>query len=148
MFAQSHIKCQIADSLRLIRWRKSVWNVPFNGLSVAAASGTVGATTADVLGDFALEARARALMCEVITAARAECCAIADDFVEDNFERTRKMGAYKSSMQVDFESGRPLEIEAIIGEPVRRALASGIAAPELQALYEQLSKIEMTRGFQ
>ena len=49
------------------RWRKLLWNIPFNGLSIAGA----GATVADVLNDEGLRTLSRELMSEVLDAARA-----------------------------------------------------------------------------
>lgn len=147
LFSKSGVRCDVFDSLRLIRWKKSVWNIPFNGLSVACAAGSRGATVAELLGDAAKEAEVRGLMAEILTAARAEGCDISEGFAEELIVRSRAMGPYKSSMQVDFESGRPLEIEAIIGEPARRATAAGVEAPRLRALYEKLCGIERRRHF-
>jgi 2-dehydropantoate 2-reductase len=55
------------------------------------------------------------------------------------------MGAYKPSTLLDFESTRPLEIEAIWGEPLRRAAAAGAQAPRLQVLYSLLKSIDRVR---
>ena len=41
------------------------------------------------------------------------------------------MGDFKPSTLIDYLAGRPLEIEPIWGEPLRRAKALGIAAPQL-----------------
>jgi 2-dehydropantoate 2-reductase len=55
------------------------------------------------------------------------------------------MGAYKPSTLIDFEAGRPLEVEAIWGEPLCRARAAGAFMPRLQALYEKLKTIDSKR---
>jgi 2-dehydropantoate 2-reductase len=55
--------------------------------------------------------------------------------VLDMMQKTTTMGAYRSSMQVDFEAGRPLEVDAIIGEPLRRARRAGIPVPTMELLY-------------
>ena len=55
------------------------------------------------------------------------------------------MGAYKPSTLVDFQAGRPLEVEAIWGEPLRRAEAAGAATPRLRELYATLKAIDSTR---
>ena len=60
-------------------------------------------------------------------------------------KRTEAMGAYKPSTLIDFEAGRPLEVEAIWGEPLRRGLAAGAEMPELAALYSELKRIDETR---
>jgi 2-dehydropantoate 2-reductase len=38
-------------------------------------------------------------------------------------------------MQIDRHERRPLEVEAILGEPLRRAKAKGVKTPVLEALY-------------
>ena len=48
------------------------------------------------------------------------------------------MGAYQPSSLVDFLAGREVEVEAIWGEPLRRAQAAGAAMPRLAALYSVL----------
>ena len=52
------------------------------------------------------------------------------------------MDAYKPSMMIDREMDRPMEIEAIYGEPVRRAEAAGCAVPKMRMLYEQLKVLD------
>ncbi len=48
---------------------------------------------------------------------------------------TLEMGAYRTSMQIDREMGRPLEVEAILGEPARLAEARGVKTPYLRMIY-------------
>jgi len=48
---------------------------------------------------------------------------------------TEKMGAYQPSSLIDFVQQRPVEVEAIWGEPLRRGRAAGVTMPELQQLY-------------
>ena len=50
-------------------------------------------------------------------------------FVEKQIADTRTMGAYRSSMQVDRQAGRALEVEPILREPPRRGRAGGVAVP-------------------
>ena len=68
----------------------------------------------------------------------AEGVAIAEDFVVDQVEKTRPMGPYKPSTMLDYLAGKPLELEPIWGEPLRRARRLGVAAPELDRLYAGL----------
>jgi 2-dehydropantoate 2-reductase len=59
--------------------------------------------------------------------------------------RTETMGAYKPYTLLDFEAGKPLEIEAIWGEPLRRATAAGAQTPRLQMLYSILQSLDRIR---
>lgn len=138
VFQAAGVKVKIADSLLAARWRKLVWNVPFNGLAVTEG----GMKSDEVLRDPLREARVRALMREVQTIARAEGVEIADAFLTENLEQTRTM-PYKPSTMLDFLAGRPLELEPIWGEPLRRARRLGVATPELARLYAELSRSQL-----
>jgi 2-dehydropantoate 2-reductase len=118
------------------RWRKLVWNVPFNGLSIAAR-----ATVADVLGDDALRVEARELKSAVLDGARRLGHHIPDEFADFQIERSGTMGAYRPSSMIDWESGRAVEVEAIWGEPLRQGRAAGAAMPRLGLLYSLLRRL-------
>jgi 2-dehydropantoate 2-reductase len=135
-FRESMIECVVEDSLAAARWKKLVWNIPFNGLAIASG----GKDTAEILADPALEARVRKLMIEVITTARGLGHDVPDELVDDMIERTRTMTKYRPSSLIDFQEGRDVEIEPIWGEPVRQAEAAGLEMPGVRALYEQLKE--------
>ena len=57
-------------------------------------------------------------------------------------DRTRRMGAYKASTLLDFERGRPIELEQMFVEPLRRALHAGVPMPRLSALCRVLTRLD------
>ncbi len=140
-FKSCGIECNVAENLALERWRKLVWNIPFNGLSILAD----GADTAAILADENLRRSAQTLMEEVIDAANRNGFALAREAAAEQMKRTETMGAYKPSTLLDFEAGKPLEIEAIWGEPLRRALASGANVPRLELLHALLKHVDLRR---
>jgi 2-dehydropantoate 2-reductase len=133
-FSQSGIQTKEATTLEDALWRKLCWNVPFSGLAVTAG----GITTDRILDDSELSARARSLMVEIQTAARACEVEIEDDFLDQQFDLTKPMGEYKPSSLVDFLAGSEIEVEAIWGEPLRRGKMVGVPMPELDKLYHDL----------
>ena len=136
LFGRAGVKLSVNECLAGARWHKLVWNVPFNGLAVAAG----GISTADILLSTALEAEVWELMREVQSIAAAHGVVISDEFVVAQVERTRPLGDYKPSTLLDFLAGKPLELEPIWGEPLRRAQAKGVPVPRLQALYAALAR--------
>jgi 2-dehydropantoate 2-reductase len=138
LFKGAGVACTAIDSLAQARWEKLVWNVPFNGLGVAAGH----ADSASVLRDDELTRTARELMREVIAGARCEGVTIDPVFEQKMIDATPSMQTYKSSMQLDYELGRPLEVEAILGEPVRRARAAGIPVPKMEMLYAIVRRLD------
>jgi 2-dehydropantoate 2-reductase len=138
LFKAAGIHCNVVENLALERWRKLVWNIPFNGLSVLAG----GIDTAAILGDKELHRTTRAVMEEVIEAANRCGYPLERSAAADQIGRTETIGAYRPSTLLDFKAGRPLEIEAIWGEPLRRAEAAGAKTPRLETLYGLLKAVD------
>jgi 2-dehydropantoate 2-reductase len=140
-FQESSIKCSVTEDLALDRWRKLVWNIPFNGLSILAG----GIDTAAILADKDLRRSAVALMEEVIAAANSSGHALPREVAVEQIKRTETMAAYKPSTLLDFEASKPLEIEAIWGEPLRRAAAVSAKTPRLEMVYSLLKSVDRLR---
>ncbi len=138
-FGQAGIETRVVDNLAAERWKKLVWNIPFNGLAVAE-----GGVAVDILLDRHGET-VTALMRETIAAAAALGHAIPTDFIDLLITRTRNMGAYRPSTLIDYLADRELEIDAIWGEPLRQARAAKVPVPCLERLHAQLLAIERAR---
>jgi len=139
MFAAAGIETHGVENLVTERWRKLVWNIPFNGLSIA----TGGRTCDRLLADEGLQAQVRALMRETIAAAAALGHEIPASFIDFQIERTLPMGAYKPSSMIDWQQGRAVEVESIWGEPWRQGRAAGAELPRLEMLYHLLREVTM-----
>jgi 2-dehydropantoate 2-reductase len=141
-FQRSGIDARAVEDLATERWRKLVWNIPFNGLSIAAG----GVTVSDVLADEWLRTLARGLMDEVIRAANALGHSIPADFADFQIQRSLSMGPYKPSSLVDYLNAQVVEVESIWGEPLRRARKAGLDPGRLEALYLLLKKLTSRGG--
>ena len=136
-FESAGVRCRRADSLDEALWRKLCWNIPFNGLAIAGG----GITTDLILADPNLRLRAEKLMNEIQAGAKACGILIEDSFLQRQFDLTEPMGAYKPSSLIDFLARKPVEVEAIWGEPYRRGLSKGVGMPELKSLLEELHSL-------
>jgi 2-dehydropantoate 2-reductase len=165
MFRHAGIPCKVTANLAQTHWEKLVWNIPFNGLGVAAAAGyevfaaanqecgqPVGPplgpclTTEQLLADSRWLELVRELMLEVIGAARALRLQIHQSLADKQIERTRTMGAYKASTLIDFERGQPLELESLFFEPLRQAREAKVLVPRLERLYAVLARLDQSRS--
>ncbi|MDR2982962.1 MAG: 2-dehydropantoate 2-reductase [Puniceicoccales bacterium] len=133
----SGTECKVSDSLERALWCKLCWNVPFNGIAIAAG----GITTDKIMQSPPLRILAEKLMRELQAAAAAYGVSISEKFIEGQFTVTDGMGPYKPSSLIDYWEKRPVEVESIWGEPLRRGLAKGIPMGNLDCLYHLLDHL-------
>lgn len=136
-FIRSGVPTRLVDNLHEARWRKLMWNIPFNGLGIVA--GGIGVDK--ILADADLLKRCRALIAEVRQSANALGCSIEAGFEAVQIENTRHMGDYHPSTVIDYIAGKTLEIESIWERPLQIARAAGVPMPHLEKLYKALRAI-------
>lgn len=140
-FDAANIPYQLGRNLLMARWQKLVWNVPYNSLSVI-----LDALTNQMMACNATRSLCETIMNEVVAAAAAYDVRIPPDFVQKMLNDTAEMKPYRTSMKLDFDAGRPLEVEAIVGNPVRAAHDAGVAVPQMEMLYSQLQFLDRRNG--
>jgi 2-dehydropantoate 2-reductase len=79
---------------------------------------------------------------EVAAASAANGRPQPSDAIEKTLEHTKQMVPYDSSMRLDYLAGRPMEIEAIMGNPLRAAEQADVLVPSLRMLYRQLQFLQ------
>ena len=141
LFADGGVPCKLLENVQEARWRKLLWNVPFNPLSVLAG----GVDTGWLCDGAERERLCRALMEEVIAVAASEGIVIAPEEADDMIAYTKSLTAYNSSMLQDYLAGRPLEVEAILGNVLRIAVRNGVAVPRMEVCYALLKSVDAFR---
>jgi 2-dehydropantoate 2-reductase len=136
-FRDGGIGVELEDDLNVARWKKLVWNVPYNGLCVVH-----GCTTDVLMGNPDTRRLVEVIMREVIAIAGAHGHHIDDGFVATMLTHTEKMARYKPSMKLDHERAQPLELEAIYARPLNAAREVGIVCPRIEKLYEELLSMD------
>ncbi len=137
-FELAGIPIELAPDLLLERWKKLVWNIPYNGLSVI-----LDATTDELMADSHSLLLVEQLMREVLLGAKSCDRLIPDSFIADMLYHTAKLTTpYRTSMKIDYESQRPLEVETIFGNPLRKAIAAGADLPQITCIYQQLKFLD------
>ena len=116
------------------RWKKAVWNMPFNGMTVA-----LNTTTNRLLSCDATHRLIYDQMLEVIGAANALGVKNIDpSFADKMIANTVKMPPYSPSMKLDYDFHRPMEIDYLYSHPIAEAKAAGFAMPKLEMLEAEL----------
>lgn len=120
------------------RWKKAVWNMPFNGMTVV-----MNAQTDKLLAQPDTLSLIRRQMLEVIGAAQALGVKNIDaTFADKMIENTIKMVPYSPSMKLDYEYHRPMEIDFLYTNAIKAAHSVGYAMPCLEMLEAQLRFID------
>jgi 2-dehydropantoate 2-reductase len=136
-FETAGIRIEYVEDLLLGRWKKLVWNIPYNGLSVI-----LNARTDELMADIHTRQLVKQLMDEVATGASSVGRIIPNSFIQTMLDYTVKMKPYRTSMKIDYDERRPLEVEAMFGNPLRMAQAAGVHLPQITCLYQQLKFLD------
>jgi len=119
---------------REARWKKAVWNMTFNGMSVV-----LNAQTDQLVANAATAELLHSQMLEIIHAAKAVGVKnITDDYADAMLDMTRKMKPYSPSMKLDYDFHRPMEIEYLYSRPNREARRAGAPMPMMEMLEAEL----------
>jgi 2-dehydropantoate 2-reductase len=134
--AASGTPADLRDDLALARWKKLMWNIPFNALTIM-----LNTDTRTIMGNPASRRLAWELMQEVAAGAAACGRTIPTGFPRRMMRDTDRMTPYQPSMKLDFDHGRPMEVEAIYGAPLRAAAARGCRLPRIETFYRLLTAL-------
>lgn len=136
-FIQSGINAALVE-YHEARWKKAVWNMPFNGMTVV-----MNAQTDKLLAQPDTLSLIRRQMLEVIGAAQALGVKNIDaTFADKMIENTIKMVPYSPSMKLDYEYHRPMEIDFLYTNAIKAAHSVGYTMPCLEMLEAQLRFID------
>lgn len=116
------------------RWKKAVWNMPFNGMTVALHTQTdlllKNPSTRQLIID---------QMMEVVGASRALGIQGVDEaFVDKMIQMTDEMVPYSPSMRLDYDFHRPMEINYLYTRPIAEARKAGFHMAKLEMLEQEL----------
>ena len=140
-FTAAGIPVKIADNLLSARWRKLVWNIPYNGLSVVLHAQTdklnAQPDTRQLLSD---------LMSEVIDAGNACGANIPVSFASEMIKSTDNMQPYSPSMLLDYERHQQMEIQYMYSNPIRSAAEYGFIMKKTEVLEQQLRYVDEGRN--
>ena len=132
LFGRAKIPTEAFTHTEQILWCKLTWNIPFNGLCLAHG----GISVVDLFAMPGEQERARGIIEEVCLTAKMRGYPTPEGIADKQMYRTAHMGPFVPSSAVDYNLGRPVEYEAIWGEPLRRAHEVSAPVP----LWDQLCR--------
>ena len=137
MFTKAGFKAPASTHIRNDMWIKLWGNMVFNPLSALTR-----ATLIDMVRHPQVRELARSMM--------AEGQAIGEKFgidfglsIEQRLKGAERVGAHKTSMLQDIESGRPTEIDALLGAVIELGRLVEVPTPHLDSIYASVKLMEM-----
>ena len=128
-------QCTVSTDILSDMWNKLIWNTAFNPLSVLT-----GKSPDKIVCDKELWELAKKIMIEVKDVATFLGFKIDPDFIDYYYERSINLKGFKTSMLQDFEAGKPLEIEELVGVVIRKAKEKNISVPNVERVYNEVKK--------
>jgi 2-dehydropantoate 2-reductase len=123
------IRCPVTQKIRTEIWVKILGNVAFNPISALTR-----ATLAQMARDPEVRHVVRNIMLEVEVVA-AKMGIEMPISVDQRIAGAEKIGEHKTSMLQDLESGRPMELEAVVGAVVELGERLGVPMPYTRTVY-------------
>ena len=124
------------------RWKKAVWNMPFNGMTVALHT-----QTDLLLKNKVTRQLIREQMMEVVNTAQHLGVKNLDvTFIDKMIDMTDAMTPYSPSMRLDYDFHRPMEIYYLYTRPLEIAREAGCPMPKLEMLEAELRFLESCAG--
>ena len=134
------IEARVSKDIRYTLWKKLVWNVAFNPYSVITR-----ATVGEMLAFPESFAVLKNLMLECYKVAESYGIKLKSSIMEKYLKSSPDLMSYKTSMLLDFEKGKPLEIEGITGALIRKAEEKGVDVPYNKCVYATVKLLERKR---
>ena len=122
-------RCPVTTRFRHEIWVKLLGNVAFNPISALT-----GGTLEELARHPDVSAVVRQLMAETEAVAGRLGIELPIS-IDQRMAGAEKVGAHKTSMLQDFEAGRPMELEAIVGAVVELGERLGVAMPATKTVY-------------
>jgi len=123
------LRCPVTTRFRHEIWVKLLGNVAFNPIS---------AVTGGTLEQLARHAGTAALVREIMTETEAVAGKLGIELsisIDQRMAGAEKVGAHKTSMLQDYEAGRPMELDAVVGAVTELGSRLGVSMPATRAMY-------------
>ncbi|KAM0545841.1 hypothetical protein ACHAPJ_011168 [Fusarium lateritium] len=118
-------------SVAKVRWRKIAYNATFNPVASILRMDTPRMRMTQHLIDDLI----KPLVAEIVAIAKADGVELPDNVLTAVLHQDPNDTNFKPSMCQDYEKGNLMEIENLVGEPLREADKLGVPAPTLRIVY-------------
>ncbi|KAJ5368001.1 uncharacterized protein N7496_007761 [Penicillium cataractarum] len=132
------VNCHVSHNIRQEQFERMIGPIAFHPASVAFET----SNPTQLLEKVGVRQLVTGIIDELLELARVQGCNFPGDFREKTIEKMTASDA-PSTMYLDFQARRPLEIETFLGSPIKLATESNVSIPRIEALYAMLHHINI-----
>ncbi len=133
VFRNLGVEIEVSDNIQQAKWEKLLWNICFNPITALTQTKVgVALNNQDI---FPIMKR---IQSEYLAVAKAYNIHFDPEQANWIFEENEDAGNHKTSMLQDFESGKKMELDAIMGYVIKLAHEKDIPVATIETIYHLL----------
>ncbi|KAJ4381177.1 hypothetical protein N0V86_003525 [Didymella sp. IMI 355093] len=137
--SSGQVDCKVAMNIRQQQFERMIGPIAFHPASVLFET----ANHAELLEKTGVRALVTGVLDELLMLATALDCTFAADFKEKTIRSMTQPQETNSTMWMDFEAKRPMEVETYLGSPLKLAQEVNITVPRIETLYATLHHLNI-----
>ncbi|KAA8618472.1 2-dehydropantoate 2-reductase protein [Pyrenophora tritici-repentis] len=137
--SSGQVNCQVSHNIRQQQYERMIGPIAFHPASVVFET----PNHAELIEKVGVRPLINGVLDEMLALAKASDCTFPDNFRETTFQEMMRPQENNSTMYMDFEAKRPMEIETYLGSPLKLAQEAGVAVPRIETLYATLHHLNI-----
>ncbi|KAF2131180.1 hypothetical protein P153DRAFT_355939 [Dothidotthia symphoricarpi CBS 119687] len=128
------VDCKVSTNIRQQQYERMIGPIAFQPASVLFET----PNHAELIQKVGVRALITGVIDELLMLSQAQGCSFPADFRETTIDQMTQHQESNSTMWMDFEAKRPMEIETYLGSPLKLAQEANVLVPRIETLYATL----------
>lgn len=137
--SSGQVDCKVSPNIRQQQYERMIGPIAFHPTSVLFET----PNHAELIEKVGVRPLITGVLDELLALAKAQDCVFPDNFRETVLQSMLQPQENNSTMWLDFEAKRPMEIETYLGSPLKLAHGCNVAVPRIESLYAILHHLNI-----
>ncbi|KAF2116629.1 ketopantoate reductase PanE/ApbA-domain-containing protein [Lophiotrema nucula] len=138
--SSGQVNCKVSPNIRQQQYERMIGAIAFEPASVLFET----PNHSELLQKVGVRPLITGTIDELLSLATAQGCVFPSDFKETTIQKMTQPQETNSTMYLDFQASRPMEIETYLGSPLKLAQENSVAVPRIETLYAMLHHVNTT----
>ncbi|KAH8708612.1 ketopantoate reductase PanE/ApbA-domain-containing protein [Phaeosphaeriaceae sp. PMI808] len=137
--SSGQVDCKVSQNIRQQQYERMIGPIAFHPASILFET----PNHAELIDKVGVRVLITGVLDELLALAKAQECILPADFRETTLQKMIQPQENNSTMWLDFEAKRPMEIETYLGSPLKLAKESNVPVPRIESLYAILHHLNI-----